>query len=156
MSCRMKILKCVVAAMLLVLLAMTAGAQGPQNITADADLDSARKVKDYYADWLSSIPGVSEVNVANSERGEPEIMVDVAQMTPQVKQIPAKLNGIPVVIKPLQQAESGSSLSSEPFGARGFMPSPTPQVEISPVPTPQANKFWPYPRRPFPINPNNP
>ena len=149
----MKILKYAAAALLVITLAITAAAQGPGDINADADLESARQVKDYYADWLSSIPGVSDVKVGNSASGDPEIVIDAAQMTPQIKQIPSKLNGIPVVVQPLRQAESGPLFSLEPFAKRGFMPSPTPEVEISPVPTPQANKFWPYPTHPFPDNP---
>jgi hypothetical protein len=153
MSLKAAMLKCVVAATIIVRFALPAGAQGPGDINADADLDAARQVKDYYADWLSSIPGVSGINVANSAQGEPEIVVNVGQMTPQIKQIPDKLNGIPVVITTLQPDEGGL-LSSEPVNPRGFMPSPTPEVEVSPVPTPEGNEFWPYPQHPFPINPN--
>jgi hypothetical protein len=148
------------AAVLLMLPALAAIAQGPGDITADSDLETARQVKDYYADWLSSIPGVSGVGVGNTGSGEPAIIVNVQQMTPQIKQIPDKLNGIPVVVTS-PQGDTGTLLSSEPLEARGFMPSPTPEVEISPVPTPQGNELWPYPQHPFPNNPglafpNNP
>jgi hypothetical protein len=138
---KMEILKWV-AATIVILSAVTTSVQGQKDITADTDVEAAREVKDYYADWLSSIPGVSSVRVANSDQGLPEIVVDARQMTPQLKQIPTTLNGIPVVIQPLRQAE-GESLSSEPLGQRGYMPSPTPEVEISPVPTPQANPLFP-------------
>ena len=139
----MRTLKCVAAGVMLTLLAVTVSAQGPENINADADLETAAQVKDYYADWLSSIPGVSGVTVGNSDRGQPEIVVHVGQMTPQLKQIPETLNGIPVVIARPPQAEGGSLDASESLGARGYLPSPTPELEISPVPTPQGNKFWP-------------
>lgn len=139
---KIEILKCLAGAAILLLLATASSAQGPEDVTADADLETARQVKDYYADWLSSIPGVSTVTVANSTRGEPEIMVEVSENTPQIKKIPQKLNGIPVVVAPVNQA-AGESLSSEPPSARGYMPSPTPEVEISPAPTPQSNKFMP-------------
>jgi hypothetical protein len=147
----------VTAVMLLLLLpVLTVSAQGPEDITADADLESATQVKEYYADWLHSIPGVSRIEVANSEQGQPEIKIDVGQMTPQIKQIPDKLNGVPVVIAPLPSAGSESLSSSETLGARGYMPSPTPEIEISPVPTPQGNKFWrssPYSNKPDSGNP---
>jgi hypothetical protein len=131
------------AAMIVIILAFTSTAQSPPDITADPNLETANKVKDYYADWLSSIPGVSAVTVRDSDAGLPQIRVEVEQMTPQIKGIPDQLNGIPVVIAPLKQAEGRSVLSSEPLGGRGFLPTPTPEVEISPVPTPQGNKFFP-------------
>jgi hypothetical protein len=140
MNRKIELLKYVAGAAIILVLAIASSAQGPEDITADADLETARQVKDYYADWLSSIPGVSKVTVANSTRGEPEIMVEVSEKSPQIKKIPEKLNGIPVVIAPLNKAE-GESLSSETPSARGYMPSPTPEVQISPVPTPQGNKF---------------
>jgi hypothetical protein len=129
------------AAMIVIILAFTSTAQSPQDVT-DPDLETANKVKDYYADWLSSIPGVSAVTVTHGGAGLPQIRVEVEQMTPQIKGIPDKLNGIPVVVAPLKQAEGGSLLSPEPLGGRGFLPTPTPEVEISPVPTPQGNKFF--------------
>jgi hypothetical protein len=144
---KMEIVKWTVAAMILVLSAVTTNGQGQEDITADADLEGARQVKDYYADWLSSIPGVSGVRVASS-KGVPEIVVDAAQMTPQVKQIPTKLNGIPVVVQPLRE-DDNQSLWSEPRGARGYMPSPTPEVEVRPAPTPQGNDLWPVWPRPL-------
>jgi hypothetical protein len=130
------------AAMILIIFAFTSTAQSPPDITADPNLETANKVKDYYADWLSSIPGVSAVTVRDSDAGLPEIRVEVEQMTAQIKGIPDKLNGIPVVVVPFKHAEGGSLLSSEPLGGRGFLPTPTPEVEISPVPTPQGNKFF--------------
>jgi hypothetical protein len=64
-----------------------------------SDLDRAAKVKDYYGGWLSSIPGVSDVHVGNSDQGKPEIEIEIEEMTPQIKTIPGELNGIPVVVK---------------------------------------------------------
>src|ERR1700758_305624 len=100
MTRKMNMLRYFAGASAVILLAGVSIAQGPADIKADADLETARQVKDYYADWLSSIPGVSRVEVAGSEQGQPEIKVDVEQMTSQIKEIPAKLNGIPVVIAP--------------------------------------------------------
>ncbi len=137
----MQTLKYVAGAVIVMLLAVNGGAQGPQGITADADLEAARQVRDYYADWLSSIPGVSAVRAANNQRGEPEIVVDVSQRTPQIKQIPDKLNGIPVVVESLPQAE-GEQLYSQPANIRGYLPTPTPEAEIKPVPTPAGNTGW--------------
>jgi hypothetical protein len=131
------------AAMIVILLAMASITQSQQEHTADPDLEAANKVKDYYGDWLSSIPGVSSVTVANGDRGYPEIRVEVEQAMPQIKEIPDKLNGIPVVVTPSKEAEGGSFLSSEPVGTRGYMPTPTPEIEISPLPTPQGNEFFP-------------
>jgi hypothetical protein len=136
------------AAIILVLLAFTLCAQSPDDLTTDPDLETANKVKDYYAEWLSSIPGVSAVTVANSDRGFPEIKVEVQQITPQIKEIPDKLNGIPVVVAASRQASGGALQSSEPIGTRGFMPTPTPEVEINPVPTPQGNQFFPESQNP--------
>jgi hypothetical protein len=134
----MEILKSVAVAMIVLLFAVTTNAQGPEDNDTDADLQAAKQVKDYYADWLTSIPGVSGVRVS-SNRGEPQIVVDVKQMTPQIKGIPDKLNGIRVVVAPLPQAEVGSLTSSDSLEGRGLMPTPTPKVEVSPVPTPQVN-----------------
>jgi hypothetical protein len=151
MSCSLS-LKCVAAAMIIMLLSMSTRAQDTEDLDTDTDLEAAKAVKDYYADWLSSIPGVSAVTVASSNRGEPEIKIDVEQMTPQIKKIPDKLNGIPVVIAPVSEAEGEPVPSPAPFQEPGFMPAPTPEVESSPAPTPQGNKFWPPSLGP--INPN--
>lgn len=131
------------AAMIVVLLELRLTAEGPKDSSDDSDLEAANKVKEYYSDWLSSIPGVSGVTVGNSDRGLPEIRVEVQQTTPQIKEIPEKLNGIPVVIAPSKEAQGGSLLSSEPAGTPGLLPSPTPEVEISPVPIPQGNPLFP-------------
>ena len=152
MNRKMETLKYLVAAMMMMLMAAGTSASAPQDITTEADLETARQVKDYYAEWLSSIPGVAAVSVGHSERGEPEIMIGAAQITPQIKQIPRKLNGIPVVIAPLRPPE-GESLSSEPVNPRGLLPTPTPEVEIKPAPTPQGNKLWPTPIAPLDLNP---
>ncbi len=36
------------------------------NAWAQADLDQATKVRDYYSEWLSSLPGVTGVDVGTS------------------------------------------------------------------------------------------
>jgi hypothetical protein len=152
MKCPIGMLTHFSAIMIIIVLAASLSAQQPGEIDSGVDLEGAKQVKDYYADWLSSIPGVAGVTVASSDRGEPEIKIEAAQMTPRIKQIPGKLNGIPVVITGPGLPESGPfSPSSEPLAGRGLMPSPTPEAEIRPSPTPSHNKFWPantYPERP--------
>src|SRR5690348_942024 len=100
-----QMLKYVAAAVMMMLFASGTSAPAPQDTSTDTDLEAARQVKDYYAEWLSSIPGVAAVTVGHSDQGEPEIMIGTAQITPQLKQIPTKLNGIPVVIAPTRPAE---------------------------------------------------
>jgi hypothetical protein len=68
------------------------------DLTISSDLEPAAQVKDYYADWLSSFPGVSGVGVGKDEKGQPAITVNVTEVTPQIKQIPTRLNGIPVIV----------------------------------------------------------
>src|SRR5215471_5801466 len=65
---------------------------------AQTDLQSADAVKQYYSDWLSSIPGVTNVDVGNSQKGTPEIEVHASVITNQIRRIPAKLNGVPVAV----------------------------------------------------------
>ncbi len=144
----MRALNWIAALLIATLIAVTVRAQGPEDLNGDADLEAAAQVKDYYADWLSSIPGVSGVRVANSDRGEPQIVVDVGQTTPQLKQIPETLNGIPVVIARPPEAEGGSLPARESPPERRLLPTPTPEVEVRPVPTPLGNKF--FPEHPYP------
>ena len=67
---------------------------------AQSDLYDAAKVKDYYADWLSSIPGVTDVGVGEQPGGVPEIELHADVVTEQIRQLPHELNGFPVrVIK---------------------------------------------------------
>jgi hypothetical protein len=68
------------------------------NLLTSSDLESAAQVKDYYANWLSSFPGVSGVGVGKNEKGQPAIIVDVSEMNPQIKKLPERLNGVPVVV----------------------------------------------------------
>ncbi len=132
--------------MLLLLVAATASPQSTDPLAVDADLEAARQVKDYYAEWLSSIPGVSKVSVAASETGEPVIKVEVTEESPQTKQIPNKLNGIRVIVSPLRQPANQSLFDSTRLaGSGGFLPSPTPEAQVTPAPTPEVPKFWPAP-----------
>ena len=102
------------------------------------DLDAASAVKDYYADWLTSIPGVSRVSVRDNDKGVAEILVEVSETTPALKQIPAKLNGIPVVIAALPQAD-GEQFQTDLPSPIPLLPEPT--VEAEPTPTPRPPRF---------------
>ena len=68
------------------------------NAWAQDDLSNAAKVKDYYAEWLSSLPGVTGVDVGMSTDGKPQIQVHTEATTPRPSQIPEQLNGIPVAV----------------------------------------------------------
>jgi hypothetical protein len=65
---------------------------------AQSDLEDVAKVKDYYADWLSSIPGVTDVGVGEQSAGGPEIELHADVVTEQMRQLPHELNGFPVRI----------------------------------------------------------
>lgn len=65
---------------------------------AQSDLDAVSRVKDYYNEWLSSIPGVTEVDVGNNPQGRPEIEIHARDVTSQIKRLPSTLNGFPVVV----------------------------------------------------------
>jgi hypothetical protein len=65
---------------------------------AQSDLDGVSRVKDYYNEWLSSIPGVTEVDVGASQQGQPEIEIHAVDITNQIKRLPRTLNGFPVVV----------------------------------------------------------
>lgn len=82
----------VVAGVVLVVLGFCASAM------AQSDLSGVRKVKSYYNDWLSTIPGVTSVDVGNSQSGQPEIEIHAVNITDQIKQLPSRLNGFPVVV----------------------------------------------------------
>lgn len=68
------------------------------NARAQNDLSDAAKVKDYYGEWLSSLPGVNSVDVGMSSDGKPQIQIHTDATTPAPSQIPEQLNGIPVVV----------------------------------------------------------
>jgi hypothetical protein len=65
---------------------------------AQSDLGDAAKVKDYYADWLSSIPGVTNVGVGEGPGGAPEIELHTDVITDQMRRLPNQLNGFPLRI----------------------------------------------------------
>jgi hypothetical protein len=65
---------------------------------AQSDLGDVSKVKDYYAEWLSSIPGVTNVGVGEGAGGVPEIELHATVVTDQMRRLPRKLNGFPVRI----------------------------------------------------------
>ena len=65
---------------------------------AQSDLEDVGKVKDYYADWLSSIPGVTNVGVGEGPGGAPEIELHADVITDQMRRLPHQLNGFPVRI----------------------------------------------------------
>ena len=68
------------------------------NAWAQADLDQAAKVKDYYGEWLSSLPGVNGVDVGTSKEGKPQIQVYIDATTPRPSQLPQQLDGVPVAV----------------------------------------------------------
>ncbi|MGA7762834.1 MAG: hypothetical protein WCA59_13895 [Candidatus Binataceae bacterium] len=65
---------------------------------AQSDLEDVGKVKDYYADWLSSIPGVTNVGVGEGAGGAPEIELHADVITDQMRRLPHQLNGFPLRI----------------------------------------------------------
>ncbi len=65
---------------------------------AQSDLEDVGKVKDYYADWLSSIPGVTDVGVGEGSGGAPEIELHADVITDQMRRLPNQLNGFPLRI----------------------------------------------------------
>lgn len=65
---------------------------------AQSDLEDVGKVKDYYADWLSSIPGVTNVGVGAGPGGAPEIELHADVITDQMRRLPNQLNGFPLRI----------------------------------------------------------
>ena len=65
---------------------------------AQSDLEDVAKVKDYYADWLSSIPGVTNVGVGEGQGGAPEIELHADVVTDQMRRLPNQLNGFPLRI----------------------------------------------------------
>lgn len=83
----------VVAGAMLVGLGLCVGSAGAQT-----DLSAVRKVKNYYSEWLSTIPGVTAVDVGASQNGQPEIEIHAVHITDQIKQLPGTLNGFPVVV----------------------------------------------------------
>lgn len=68
------------------------------SVLAQSDLEDVAKVKDYYADWLSSIPGVTNVGVGEGPGGAPEIELHADVVTDQMRRLPNQLNGFPLRI----------------------------------------------------------
>lgn len=104
---------------------------------AQSDLGDVGKVKDYYADWLSSIPGVTNVGVGEGPSGVPEIELHADVVTDQMRRLPHQLNGFPLrIIKdpgnPDDPAETYDAQASdnqgEPSATQG---SPAPMRENS-------------------------
>src|SRR5260370_38199224 len=62
---------------------------------AQSDLEDVGKVKDYYADWLSSIPGVTNVGVGEGPGGPPEIDLKADVITDQTPGRAPQLQGFP-------------------------------------------------------------
>src|SRR5260370_22227958 len=63
---------------------------------AQSDLEDVGKVKDYYADWLSSVPGVTNVGVGEGPGGAPEIELHADVITDQRRRLPHQFNCFPV------------------------------------------------------------
>src|SRR5437016_11000352 len=103
--------------------------------TAQSDLQAARNVKDYYNDWLSSIPGVSSVDVGAAPNGVPEIEIQASVVTQQVRQIPHQLNGIPVVVvkNPRDPNDLNDDALDAGSGYHASSPTPDNRVDAPPA-----------------------
>lgn len=91
------------------------------NAWAQADLDQATKVRDYYVEWLSSLPGVTGVDVGTSEGGKPQIQVHTDEGTPRPSQLPQQLDGVPVAViaGTAEEDDSASSPLAPPLVSPG-------------------------------------
>jgi hypothetical protein len=83
------------------------------NAWAQADLDQATKVRDYYAEWLSSLSGVTSVDVGTSIEGKPQIQVHIDATTPRPSQLPQQLDGVPVAV--IAGTEEGNDPATSPL-----------------------------------------
>jgi hypothetical protein len=82
---------------------------------AQSDLEDVAKVKDYYADWLSSIPGVTNVGVGEGPGGAPEIELHADVITDQMRRLPRQLNGFPLrIIKDPRNPDEPSETYNAP------------------------------------------
>jgi hypothetical protein len=82
---------------------------------AQSELEDVGKVKDYYAEWLSSIPGVTDVGVGEGPGGAPEIELHADVITDQMRRLPSQLNGFPVrIIKNPRNADDSPETYSPP------------------------------------------
>jgi hypothetical protein len=128
---------------------------------AQTDLQSADAVKEYYSDWLSSIPGVTNVDVGNSQKGTPEIEVHASVITNQIRRIPPKLNGIPVAVfkdgadpdEPSTQIGTGKPQEGSSAAAAGTASPDQSTVNNSVGPSVPTAPTMPPPTAPTAINP---
>jgi hypothetical protein len=133
---------------------------------AQTDLQSADAVKEYYNDWLSSIPGVTGVEAAESQQGTPEIEVHARVITDQIRKIPPKLNGVPVIVfkdaenpdEPATKAAIGESPNESPPAASadaGSQPADVnhPVINESVAPTAPTAPTMQAPTAPVAVNP---
>jgi hypothetical protein len=113
---------------------------------AQSDLGDAAKVKDYYADWLSSIPGVTNVGVGAGPGGAPEIELHADVITDQMRRLPNQLNGFPLrIIKDPRnpddppetynpQGADNSPVSGNPASAPSATATSAPAAPVEPPP----------------------
>jgi hypothetical protein len=113
---------------------------------AQSDLEDVGKVKDYYADWLSSIPGVTNVGVGEGPGGAPEIELHADVITDQMRRLPNQLNGFPLrIIKDPRnpddppetynpQGADNSPMSGNPASAPSATATSAPAAPIEPPP----------------------
>lgn len=113
---------------------------------AQSELEDVGKVKDYYADWLSSIPGVTNVGVGEGPGGAPEIELHADVITDQMRRLPNQLNGFPIrIIKNSRnsddapetyspQATDNSPKPGSPASAPSATEPSAPEAPVSPPP----------------------
>ena len=83
---------------------------------AQSDLEDVGKVKDYYAEWLSSIPGITDVGVGEGPGGAPEIELHTDVITDQMRRLPSQFNGFPlrIIKNPRNSDDPAESYSPQP------------------------------------------
>lgn len=89
-----------ILAIVLVFSLIASGALAEDLGELSPDLEAATQVRNYYVDWLASFPGVADVGVGKTGKGQPAVVVTLNEVTPQAKRIPHELNGIPVEVVP--------------------------------------------------------
>jgi len=93
------------------------------NALAQSDLEDVGKVKDYYADWLSSVPGVTNVGVGEGPGGAPEIELHADVITDQMRRLPHQLNGFPLrIIKDPRNSDDPAETYNPPPTDNSPMP----------------------------------
>ncbi len=112
---------------------------------AQSDLGEVAKVKDYYADWLSSIPGVTDVSVGEPPGGAPEIELHADVVTDQMRQLPHELNGFPVrIIKnPINPDDPGAPTDEQATGDDAEAGTPAGEDSSAPTAGQTANTSAP-------------